>query len=125
MIYWIPPYEPDEVYPVYDHTVDLGDVEYSYTLTYRERQDGWYLDLYDADGEALVTGKRLSIDVPVLWRHVKDGMPSGGQIVVIDTANTGTDPTYEDLGYRVKLAWILEADYPDASVDYGVTIEVT
>jgi hypothetical protein len=123
-ISWLPPLEPDDLYPVYDFTVELGDAEYRYVLTYRERQDGWYIDLYDADDAALLTGKRIAVGVAPLWRHEKDGIPEG-QILVIDRADTDVDPTYEDMGYRVQLAWVPTEDIPDSTTDFNVTITVT
>ena len=123
-IEWLPPIEPEDLYPVHEYTVDLGEVEYTYTLTYQERQDAWYLDLYDADGESLLLGKRLTVNTAPLWRYRGDSMPAG-QIVVVDTSGADSDPTYEDLGHRVRLAWVPDEDIPESTTDYDVTIEVT
>ena len=104
--------------------MDLGELEYTYTLTYRERQDAWYIDLFDADGESILLGKRLTVNTAPIWRYRSDAMPAG-QIVVVDTSGADTDPTYEDLGYRVRLAWVPDDDITDSTTDYDVTIEVT
>ena len=86
----LPPIEPDEQYPVWDYTVSLDDDEFRIRLTYRERQDRWYLDLWDASGNELVKGKRLSIDWPVLDGHEIDGLPDG-MLILLDTSGGGTE----------------------------------
>ena len=123
-IAWLPPVEPEDLYPVYQYTVDLAEVEYTYRLTYRERQDGWYLDLYDSDGEPLLLGRRLALGALPLKRRVVAGMPDG-LFLLIDRSGSDTDPTYEDLGYRVRLAWIPSDDLSAVDSGYDVTTTVT
>lgn len=46
--------------PRHEYQITLGEIDYTVRLTYRTRTRSWYLDLYDVDGVAIATGRRLS-----------------------------------------------------------------
>lgn len=115
------PYQPDEAQPVWDYTIALGDDTYRAVITYRERQDSYYLDLYTAEDVKLVSGKRLSIYWPILERRRVDGMPAG-VVVLIDTADVDEYCQYADLGHRCQLAYFDRDDLPAAAAAEGITI---
>jgi hypothetical protein len=88
----------------------LLDGEY-YTLTVRwnERDQGWWLNVADGDGNQIVNGIPLRSDSPVAAhvQHVTNMPP--GVFGVQDSTDKGLDPGFEDLGDRV-LFFYLEAE---------------
>ena len=90
----------------------LLDGEYfTLTIRFNERDVGWWLDIADGDGNPLVFGIALRADTPVQahLRHL-DGLPPG-LFTCIDTTDQGLDPAFEDLGDRVLLLYLEEADF--------------
>ena len=114
----LPPILPDEQYPIYDYSIDLGESRYRIVLTFRERLDSWYLDLYDAAGTLLLVGKRLSVNNPLLDRYAIDGLPPGELVCVDTSGNDGLECGYADLGHRCALVYLDPADIPEASAAY-------
>jgi hypothetical protein len=118
------PYQPAEAYPSLDYSVSMDGTQYRVALSYHERQDRWYLDLYDSDDTALLTGKMLAPDVALLADYEIAGMPAG-QIFLLDTGGTGEPCGYADLGWRHLLVYVPEAELPSAAADpYDVEIAV-
>lgn len=46
--------------PSFRQSVTLGDLQFSLRLTWRDRPHGWYADLWDAAGDPVWLGQRLS-----------------------------------------------------------------
>ena len=109
----LPPYDQPEQYPVWDLTVAFGGAEYRLIYTYRERQDRWYLDVFDTAGAALGRGMKLVHGCPMIHR-----------LMCVDTAGD-TSPGYEDLGRRHRVVYLEPEDNPAPADDYDITIEVT
>lgn len=72
-------------WPEFRYTISLEGVQYDLRCVYRSRTASWYLDLFAADGTALIRGRRLS---PAASPHaglITDGPP--GALVPV-----GADP---------------------------------
>lgn len=117
------PINPEIQSSSYDYQIDLGDVTYRLVIRYNTRSDRWYLSLYDAENNLLISGVKLVINYPLLSNHLS--APSGGTLILIDTANTGEECGYEDLGRRCQLLWWPEEDYPATESTETLIIEVT
>jgi len=117
----LPPTDLDEQYPIHDYQVDLEGSVYRYVLTYRERQESWYLDLYGSDDSALIMGKRLSINWPILTGHVNAGLPPG-QILLLDSSASEAECSYADLGNRCLLVYVPADEIPETSTTYTVSV---
>jgi len=118
------PYGHAEQYPVWDYTLPLDGTAYRLRLTYRQRQDRWYLDLFDADDAALVRGVMLTVDVPLLEDIRIPGLPPG-VMMCLDTTGAGEPCGYEDLGRRCALVYVLDAEYQATPADeYDIKITV-
>lgn len=120
----LPPFEAaadlDERPSSYDYTVDLGGNAYRIRLFYRERQDRWYLDLFDADDVPILMGRILIIDRNLLSQYVSELSPAG-DLVLIDTAESDIECGFEGLGARCFLMWIsddevTEDEEPDLDI---------
>ena len=89
----------------------LLDGEY-FTLTFRwnERDSGWRFSLGNGVGEALFYSVALRVGTPIQihLRHLS-GLPPGF-FVCLDSTQAGIDPAFEDLGDRVGVFYVEEAD---------------
>ena len=118
----LPPTNPDDQNPVWDFTVDLGNREFRIVLRYNSRMDGWYFDIYYIDGEAVILGKRLSVeDIPgqlykplsqdPRWKFATEVDTSDSEsaefaariLTLMDVGATGREAQYEDLGRSHRL----------------------
>lgn len=117
------PYQPVEQQFVYDYTIALDDVTFRVTLTWKTRQEGWYLSLYDVDENELLLGKRLSVDTPLLERYEIDGLPPG-ELMLVDMEGVGTEATLESLGRRHLLWYFDESELPPVAVSEDLLIEI-
>ncbi len=106
----------------YGYVAQLGAAEFTISLEYRERQDRWYLDLFDANGVLLIAAVKLVVGFSLLFRHRKAGMPLGA-LVVLDRDGTEAECAFEDLGRRCGLAWVDDDDLDELSNE-GLTVQV-
>lgn len=120
----LPPYDREntEQQPVYDYNVTLTDVEFRIVLTYRERGDRWYMTIYDADGVALLSSKKLSVNTPLLEDYEIDGLPAG-EFGLWDSSGAEAECGFDDLGKRCLLIYFDPDDIPEDSTTTGITIE--
>ncbi|PIV98556.1 MAG: hypothetical protein COW42_13950 [Deltaproteobacteria bacterium CG17_big_fil_post_rev_8_21_14_2_50_63_7] len=112
----LPPHEPTTVEPI--HVVDpitIDGVVYRYTIHWNSRAAAWYLDFFDANGEALFVGQKLVVDYPIAWRHTGRKLP--GQLVVLDVSSSGEPCTQADLGHRCVLAYIPKSELTGKAPD--------
>lgn len=102
-------------------TVALGEALYDVRLTWRARLQGWYLDLYDADGALLVEDRRVEPGWGPLWGIAIEGAPSVALVVI------GPTPyRREDLGAALQILLVGVDELPEAqAADDGITVQVT
>lgn len=118
----LPPYDDGvEQQPTYDYWVTLTDVEYRLVVAYRERNDRWYLTIYNADNEALLSNKKLSVNTSLISRHQIAGLPPG-DFVLWDTSGAEAECGYDDLGIRCVLIYF-EPDEIPAPASNDISIE--
>jgi hypothetical protein len=89
---------------VYSFQVELEGALYTFTMRWNTRAASWFMDIADAAGAYVVSGRRVVIDWPLLNRVVKANRPPG-EIFAVDTLSIGTDPGVADLGGRVQLVY--------------------
>ena len=111
------PTSTDATLSDYDQRVVLDGQEYGLRFRYNERSGYWYLDLTDADGVALVSGRKLVRGARVLGRSGDPRLPPGRLMVV----GLG-DPGLEELGAG-GLASLVYVD--EATVAAALAAETT
>ncbi len=119
----LPPFDDGtERVPVYDYTILLEGVLYRFVIRYGgERIDRWYMDIYDADDNALLLGKKLSVNTPLLEQYEIEGLPPG-EIALVDMSGAEQECGFDDLGVRCELAYILESEIPaDPPLEVSIT----
>lgn len=95
--------------PFWEHNYSFGGVDVTLRLTYSDRLERWYADLFDADGETIWAGKAVNVQYHVGFRHLSARAPDG-LFWALDTNPDLTPPGFEDLGRRVILEFITSDD---------------
>lgn len=107
--------------PQHSMRVELGNSTYQLTFTWRERTQGWYLDIHDEDDAPIRLGRRLS--------------PGWGPLLGVNVAELrdvllltlGEEPyTQADLGEGLRVL-VLEGvrDRSPNADELTVTVEVS
>lgn len=94
--------------PSFSQRVMLEQREYVFDLHWNERDERWYLQLYDSTGELIATRKLLA-NWPLLNGLVHESRPPG-ELMAVDTQQFGTAIGLYDLGDRITLSYIEAAD---------------
>lgn len=91
----------------------LGAAEYRLALLWREVEPGdpapggWVLDIFDANGAALVRGIALVPGADLLAPHRALGFT--GSLYAVGTPDPDATPAFEGLGTATRLAWVDDA----------------
>ena len=98
------PLTPDT--PDFRQVASLDGAAYVLDVSFSDRTNSWYVSVLqqreDSEPTPIAEGVRLAVNYPVLAGIVFDGRPQG-ELIPIDLTNRGIDPSYEDLGTRVRL----------------------
>lgn len=79
-------------------TVDLDGVDFVLNFEFNIRDGFWYMDVLNTAGEHIRSGLKVVVNFPLLTRWRETGVRPEGELFVIDTRPTPTDPGLEDLG---------------------------
>lgn len=111
--------------PFFDFVAELDGVAYTIQLRWNPRAErvladgteeagAWFLTILDEPGNTIILGDvKLVIDWP-LFRVTANREPPGF-LMAIDTSGVGIDPGLDDLGVRVVLDYITEAEIAAAA----------
>ena len=90
--------------------VDLDEVSYQLHFCWNVRDEAWALDIRDGDGDDLLSGVMVRVDVPLNGLAPRGDLPPG-QLMAIDTSGEGKGiDDKEDLGERVQMIYVPEDD---------------
>lgn len=90
--------------PFFSETVTLTGTEYVLDFQYNQREDRWYLSLYDTNGNAIYLGRKIVPSVPLFRKCASGSKPLGDLIAQTLTANDAP-PNIDELGERVQLVY--------------------
>ena len=100
---------PLQNYPRYDVRVDLDGVEFVLEFQYLERSDRWLMHLYTSAGEPIKLGMSCLLSVRLLAGCTHEGRPVG-ELVFMDSAQSGVEAGLADFGTRVNLLYLSDAE---------------
>lgn len=96
----------------FDLQAVLDEVTYTLEFRWNVRLGAWFMNVLDVEGEiAHLIGVRVVVDYP-LAQHLVDRQPPG-YFIALDTGaaeGEGQDPGFDDLGSRVQLWYVPEAE---------------
>lgn len=74
-------------------------------VRYNKRIDSWVLSVFDFEGTAVATGRRITVNNFLFPWLVTSARPSG-QLMALDSQDEDSDPGHDDLGTRVVLYYL-------------------
>lgn len=98
--------------PYYTIRVRLDDHDYTLEFRYSPRAARYYLNIFDAEDNALVCGIKLVSNLQLLrYYHFRDGVPPG-ELMVTCTSTDTTSPALGELGedQRCQLTYFTHAE---------------
>ncbi|MFB6373826.1 MAG: hypothetical protein ABEN55_12130 [Bradymonadaceae bacterium] len=102
----------DPEVPAFTQDVELDGVEYRMRFEYKQRNGGWYLDLYTATGDPIVLGRRLTPEWSPMFNLFLDDGPPGILLIRGDD-----DYDRGDLGSDLVVVYVPESELPDLEED--------
>lgn len=82
----------------------LAGVQYQLSFQWRNAAQTWFLDIADAEGNALVSGIALVTGADLLGQYKHLGI--GGALFVVSDDAPANMPTYENLGSGSHLYFV-------------------
>ncbi len=89
---------------LYTLRVDMSDVEYILTFKWNDRDGAWYFDLSDTSNDMIRAGIKVVLGWPLL-STISDRRRPPGDIIAVDTEDSGVEADINDLGMRVLLVY--------------------
>lgn len=99
----------DSEHEYYESEFLLDNESFRMIARYNRRVDSWFLSLYDAEGEPIAVGRRLTVGNLLFPWLVGRNRPAG-QLLALDTKDNDEDPGQFDLGNRVIVAYLDAAE---------------
>ena len=87
--------------PSFTFKVDLGGSEYKFNFRWNGRVELWYVDLYDANGDAVALGEPFYSDTLMYRNNVRENKPEGS-LYAINEFNAGVNADRFSIGVDVK-----------------------
>lgn len=102
--------------PWYDFTVELEGIAFVFELSWSDREAVWYLNLYDANANPILSGVKVTLSVPLLGRFRSTSLPNG-DLMALDTSGADLMPGIQDLGDRVLFVYVDSADLTNLAAE--------
>ncbi len=96
--------------PAFVETVAIDGLVYLLGFKWNDRDEAWTMDVSTSGGDPIVLGTKLVADWDLLGRYVDPRLPRG-RWAAIDASGEGIRPGRFDLGDRVELIFITEAEF--------------
>lgn len=100
---------PARALPAYTISVTLGGVPYLFTFKWNVRGAYYTLDILTRDAVLLIGGLKVVINSGLTRKFPSIELP--GELMAIDSSGENSPITFEDLGERVELVYLTEAEY--------------
>lgn len=91
--------------PLYTMRVSLNGREFTLRFDYSQREDRWFLSLYDSAGSPIRKGIKITPNVSALRLARHDPRTPRGLLAFSDTTPRIEAPGFADLGRRISLVY--------------------
>lgn len=95
--------------PHYTFELQLEQRTYAFEFRWNERAGAWFFSIADADGAPLLSGRKVTLGLPLLARFRDPRLPAG-DLEAVDTTGQNRAPGLDELGSRVKLLYLERAE---------------
>ncbi len=89
----------------FEFLIELDGIVFRLKFKFNQREDVWYMDIFDELQVALRTGVKLVVNYPLLVRLRTQTRPPG-EFLVSDSRAVPAPPTLDELGATVLLTYI-------------------
>jgi hypothetical protein len=100
---------PDK--PASREIIVIDEVSYSLILTWNERSQGWTFGLEDRDGNTLISGRRIVLNIDLLGGFHHLAIPTGPLLAIDQTGNLDSISKDDMILGRVALQYLTEAEF--------------
>ncbi len=83
--------------------MDLSEQTYRFRFDWNDREESWYMSVFDIDDTPRLLGKRVALTGDLFYPHVT-GVPPG-TLLAYDTSLQFATPGVDELGNRVVLLY--------------------
>jgi len=90
-------------------TTQIGDREMTIDQRWNEEDQAWYFDLYDVDETPVLKGAKITLGT-FIGRASEHPIFIRGAIMAQDTSRDGAEAGYDDLGVRVRVWYMTDAE---------------
>lgn len=104
----------------YSFEIELDAATYRFDFHWNDRAAGWFFQISDVNEVPLISGRRVVVGFPLLYRFVTPGLPPG-MLEAVDTSGQGLDPGLTDLSPSGRVHLL----YYDASTTLGEALGLT
>jgi hypothetical protein len=89
--------------PLYQERVRLEGRDYILLFDWNNREQRYYLSIFDQDGVPLLLGVKVVSNWGMLGKHHFNPALPPGELIPMDLESGGEPPTFDDFGTRVRL----------------------
>lgn len=93
----------------YTFEVTLANTNFKFGFEWNERAQFWTMDVMLPDGTPLAMGVKVCLGTSLIGRY-KDARLPAGDIACLDTSGQRIEPGFSDLGNRVLVMFIPNAE---------------
>ena len=94
----------------------IDDLEYLLDLVWNERDECWFLDVYQGDSTAIFHGAKVVLGAYIGRIH-RHPLLSNGAFIAVDTSQQLVDASFDDFGRRVLLVYVPAIELVTAKVN--------
>jgi len=96
----------------YIFTIELEGAIYQFRMQFNDRDQSWFFDILDVDGNVIRQGVKVVANWPLL-RLVASELRPPGELYAVDLTGEARRAGVEDLGSEILFVYLPEAEVPD------------
>lgn len=104
----------------FEQQITLGDQTLTLAMQWNARGGHWFLDIKTAEGQDLLTSRKLVPLLPVCYSHRALANISGDFVLLPESEASPEYPTFEGLGTTHNLYWLDDTETTNWEAFLGI-----
>ena len=104
----------------FEQQITLGDQTLTLAMQWNARGGHWFLDIKTAEGQDLLTSRKLVPVLPVCYSHRALANISGDFVLLPESEASPEYPTFEGLGTTHNLYWLDDTETTNWEAFLGI-----
>ena len=104
----------------FEQQITLGDQTLTLAMQWNARGGHWFLDIKTAEGQDLLTSRKLVPILPVCYSHRALANISGDFVLLPESEASPEYPTFEGLGTTHNLYWMDDTETANWEAFLGI-----